>query len=257
MSTQYNIQAFPRTDKGKAASRGHRRNKQVPAVIYGANKDNENVLLSHNEIMHNLETEGFQVSWCATGEAGILAFEASRPDLVILDIGLPDANGFDVCRKLQRSGPVAVIFLTARSDEIDRVAGLEMGADDYVVKPFSPRELTARARAVLRRLDGGAAPARESPFELDEEKARVRYFDQPLELSRYEYRLLRMLLQAPERVYSREQLLQGAWDHPEHSLDRTVDTHIKTLRAKLRAVRPDRDPIKTRRGLGYFLSLTG
>jgi two-component system catabolic regulation response regulator CreB len=208
-------------------------------------------------VTYALETEGFEVSWCTTGEQGIRQFEALRPDLVILDIGLPDANGFDVFRRLQRSGPAAVIFLTARSDEIDRVAGLEMGADDYMVKPFSPRELTARARAVLRRLGGSAGTVPDSPFALDVERAQVRYFDQPLGLSRYEYRLLKVLLQAPERVYSREQLLQAAWDHPEHCLDRTVDTHIKTLRAKLRAIRRDRDPIKTRRGLGYYLSPSG
>ncbi len=207
-------------------------------------------------VVYALETEGFNTVWCNTGELGISEFRATRPTLVILDIGLPDLNGFDVYREIQKAGPIPVIFLTARSGEVDRIVGLEMGADDYVVKPFSPRELTARVRAVLRRLSAGTPATSNTPFEVDEERVQISYCGQVLDLSRYEYRLLKTLIDAPERVFSREQLLQRAWDHPEHSLERTVDTHIKTLRAKLREVTPERDPIRTRRGLGYFLTLS-
>jgi two-component system catabolic regulation response regulator CreB len=137
---------------------------------------------------------------------------------------------------------------------VDRVVGLELGADDYVVKPFSPRELAARVKAVLRRARG-ASSGRPSgnAFTLDEERLQITYFGKPLDLSRYEYRLLAVLLKRPGRVYSREQLLELVWDEPEASLDRTVDAHVKNLRAKLRDVRPDVDPIATHRGTGYSL----
>jgi len=208
-------------------------------------------------VVYALETEGFEAVWCNTGADGLHKSEAVQFDLVILDIGLPDASGFDIYRQLQQLGPIPVIFLTARSGEIDRVAGLEMGADDYVVKPFSPRELTARVRAVLRRLNQATPPSPTTAFLVDEERMRISYLGHELDLSRYEYRLLKTLVDAPGRVFSRAHLLQCVWDHPEHSLERTVDTHIKTLRAKLRAVQPDQDPIKTRRGLGYYLSVSG
>jgi len=208
-------------------------------------------------VVYALETEGFEAVWCSTGVEGLHKSEAARFDLVILDIGLPDASGFDIYRQLQQLGPIPVIFLTARSGEIDRVAGLEMGADDYVVKPFSPRELTARVRAVLRRLNKATPPSPTTAFLVDEERLRISYLGHELDLSRYEYRLLKTLVDAPGRVFSRAHLLQCVWEHPEHSLERTVDTHIKTVRAKLRAVQPDQDPIKTRRGLGYYLSVSG
>jgi two-component system catabolic regulation response regulator CreB len=213
-------------------------------------------------VVYALQTEGFEPLWRMTGQEGLLAFQEYRPVLILLDIGLPDASGFDLCRELRRIRPVPVIFLTARAAEIDRVVGLEIGADDYVVKPFSPRELTARVKAVLRRTfaaETQGPPAATPPppmlFEIDEESCAIRYAGQPLALSRYEYRLLQAMLKRPGRIFSREMLLQLAWDHPDHSLDRTVDTHIKTLRAKLRAVKPDANPIKTHRGFGYSLSL--
>lgn len=212
-------------------------------------------------VIYALKTEGYTPLWCATGQAGLAAFQAQTPALVILDIGLPDANGFDLCRTLRQQASVPVIFLTARAEEIDRIVGLEIGADDYVVKPFSPRELTARVRAVLRRtatteptpISTSAAPPAATGFSIDEAACRISYYGETLALSRYEYRLLRLLILHPQRVYSREELLQQVWDAPEHSLDRTVDTHIKTLRAKLRAIHPATNPIKTQRGFGYSL----
>lgn len=210
-------------------------------------------------VVYALQTEGFEPVWCVTGRDGLEKFQQLRPALVLLDIGLPDANGFDLCKTLRATASVPVIFLTARAEEIDRVVGLEIGADDYVVKPFSPRELTARVRAVLRRTAGvvqGTEPvAPAAVFNIDEERCRISYHGRSLALSRYEYRLLSVLVERPGRVYSRETLLQLAWNDPESSLDRTVDTHIKTIRAKLRAVRPDLNPIKTHRGLGYSLEI--
>jgi two-component system catabolic regulation response regulator CreB len=168
-------------------------------------------------------------------------------------------HGFELARDIRHHYDVPLIFVTARSSEIDRVVGLEIGADDYVVKPFSPRELAARVRAVLRRastqgrLEAAAPPRLDHRFALDDERQRLSYHGVVLELSRYEFRLLRVLVTNPGRVYSRERLMQLGWEEPERSLERTVDTHIKTLRQKLKAVCPDEDPIVTYRGVGYAL----
>ena len=208
-------------------------------------------------VVYALHTEGFEALWERTGQAGLACFRQQPVDLVLLDIGLPDANGFDLCRTLRAEAPVPVIFLTARHQEIDRVVGLEIGADDYVVKPFSPREVAVRVRRILHRwtADRSASAPLDGPFEIDTERRSIRYFGTALPLTRYEYDLLATLVGAPTRVFSRAQLMERVWTHPEHSLERTVDTHIKTLRAKLHAVRPDLDPIRTHRGLGYGLEL--
>ena len=211
-------------------------------------------------IVYALETEGFQPVWKTTGRAALDVLASQTVALVVLDVGLPDMNGFDVCRELRRHHVVPVIFLTARDGEVDKVVGLELGADDYVAKPFSPRELTARIRAVLRRTNGNgatAAPANATAiWTHDPAKCRVEFHGVTLELTRNEYRLLAVLLAQPGRVFSRDQLMSAAWDDPGAALDRTVDAHIKTLRAKLREVAPEADPIVTHRGLGYALSET-
>lgn len=209
-------------------------------------------------IVYALRTEGFEPLWKTTGREALAALGENRIALVVLDVGLPDQNGFDVCREIQKRGPVPVIFLTARSGEVDKVVGLELGADDYLAKPFSPRELTARIRAVLRRSSpgraGAAGPAAASAiWQHDEAKCRIRYRGAALDLTRNEYRLLGALLASPGRVFNRDQLMAAAWDDPGAALDRTVDTHIKTLRAKLHAAAPGSDPIVTHRGLGYSL----
>ncbi len=206
-------------------------------------------------VVYALDSEGYEAVWCGTGEAGLAAFKANQPDLVILDIGLPDINGLDLFCRLREIAPVPVIFLTARATEVDRVVGLEIGADDYMVKPFSPRELTARVRAVLRRATGATQEPTTGPFQIEHQAMCIRYQDQLLDLSRYEYRLLKVLIESPGRVYTRGQLLQLVWENPYHSMERTVDTHIKTLRNKLRAACDGFDPIKTHRGTGYSLSL--
>ena len=187
-------------------------------------------------------------------------------------MGLPDLNGFELFKRLQAlpgGALVPILFLTARSDEIDRVVGLELGADDYIAKPFSPRELVARVRTILRRAVRSATaagaphaatatahPAATPPpvLALDEERRQIRYYGRVLDLSRYEYGLLRVFVQRPGRVYTRDELLAMVWDDASDSFDRTVDAHIKTLRAKLKAVAPDVDPIRTSRGTGYALN---
>jgi|SRR6185312_979442 len=206
-------------------------------------------------IQYALESEGFQCHRLEVGAGVVEVLDRQPVALVVLDIGLPDLSGIEVCRRVRQRHDVPIIFLTARAGEVDRVVGLELGADDYVVKPFSPRELAARVKAVLRRAGRGGdkPPTPGAAFALDEERHQITYFGKPLELSRYEYRLLAVLLKRPGRVYSREQLLELVWDEPEASLDRTVDAHVKNLRAKLRDVRPDVDPIATHRGTGYSL----
>ncbi len=216
-------------------------------------------------ISYALSTDGFQPVWCATGGAALTEVEAGSVALIILDVGLPDINGFELFRKLAQVTSAPVIFLTARSDEVDRVVGLELGADDYVSKPFSPRELTARVRSVLRRLaktssqgtaDGPASTARAGrpPLAVDDERKTIRYFGKPLDLSRYEYRILKLLVSRPGRVFSRDAIMEHVWDEPEASLDRTVDAHIKTIRGKLKAIAPDVEAIRTHRGEGYSLT---
>ena len=206
-------------------------------------------------IVYALQTEGFVPIWKTTGRDALAVLEREPVALVVLDVGLPDASGFDVCRKIQAKHALPVIFLTARSSEIDKIVGLELGADDYLAKPFSPRELTARVRAVLRRAHGAEKTPTNSPgiWQHDTARCRMSYRRKPLELTRNEYRLLAALLASPGRVFTREQLLEAAWDDPGASLDRTVDAHIKTVRAKLREVAPENDPIVTHRGLGYSL----
>lgn len=241
---------------------------------------NPRILIAEDEsgiadtLQYVLRTDGFVPVWCATAEEAIAQFAADPPALAILDVGLPDMNGFELFKRLQAlnreaGGPeVPMLFLTARSDEIDRVVGLELGADDYIAKPFSPRELVARVRTILRRSGRGnggatapapapaapAASASATPFALDAERMQIRYYGRLLELSRYEYGLLRLLIQRPGRVFTRDELLQLVWDDASDSFDRTVDAHVKTLRAKLRAIAPEVEAIRTLRGTGYALN---
>ena len=212
-------------------------------------------------VLYALRSEGLEAEHCLLGRDVAPRVRAGGVDVVVLDVGLPDRSGFDVCRELRGAreawvSEVPVIFLTARNEEIDRVLGLELGADDYMAKPFSPRELVARVRARLRRSQADSGSTREElprDFELDREGHRVRFRGNALELTRYEYMLLAALLQRPGAILSRAQLMDRGWDSDADSADRTVDTHIKTLRAKLRAAGAENDPIRTHRGLGYAL----
>lgn len=208
-------------------------------------------------VVYALETEGFQVRRTQLGADALHTLKTEQDySLVILDVGLPDINGFDVCKQIRHFSDIPIIFLTARNEEIDRIVGLEIGADDYVSKPFSPRELAARVKVILKRSQGTQAAQDEDDceFVIDEHRARVFYYGQTLALTRYEYLILRYMLAQPERVFSREQIMAAAWSEPETSLDRVVDTHIKTLRRKLREIREEVNPIRTHRGLGYSIS---
>ncbi len=211
-------------------------------------------------LIYTLEKENYRVTWFNQGGAVLEALKVSKPDLAILDVGLPDINGFDLSRKITAQHTIPFIFLTARSEELDRIVGLELGADDYIAKPFSPRELAVRIRNILRRVEKSSQTISEKPIvlgalELDEKSACVTYFSKVLVLTRYEYLLLKTLLLSPGRVFSRQQLMDMVWVE-ESSTDRTIDTRIKTIRAKLKAIAPDPDPIQTHRGLGYSLSMS-
>ncbi len=208
-------------------------------------------------VLYALRSEGYAASHCLLGGEALKRLQAGDIDVVVLDVGLPDLGGFEVCRQLRTFSQVPVIFLTARNDEFDRVLGLELGADDYIGKPFSPRELVARVRARLRRpaLPAEAGWVLQGAFAIDREGRRVRYREAPLDLTRYEYALLAALLQRPGAILSRAQLMERGWDHASDSADRTVDTHVKTLRAKLRAAGAEEDPIRTHRGVGYALDV--
>jgi two-component system catabolic regulation response regulator CreB len=217
-------------------------------------------------LQYALRTDGFEPDWVSTGEDALARVRAQAPALVVLDVGLPDASGFEVFKRLRALSDVPVVFLTARSDEIDRVVGLELGADDYVAKPFSPRELVARVRSILRRAarpaaspDANAAPgpapaAAAPPIAVDAGRRQIRFYGRLLELSRYEFGLLQMLASRPGHVYSRDALLERVWGDATESMDRTVDAHVKTVRAKMKLVAPQLEPIRTHRGSGYCLA---
>jgi two-component system catabolic regulation response regulator CreB len=203
-----------------------------------------------------LQSEGFSVTWKTLASDALKLLQTTSVDLVIMDVGLPDITGFEACKQLRKFSNVPVIFLTARGDELDRVVGLEIGADDYVVKPFSPREVAARVKAILKRVMPVAAsvPAKslgESDFIIHSEKLQIFYHGQLLQLTRVEFKLLQTLIEQPQRVFSRDQLLNAVGAAIGAGYDRSIDTHIKTLRAKLRNISADAEPIQTQRGFGY------
>lgn len=210
-------------------------------------------------LIYALQSEGHETHWLTLAGAA-LDYQRSTPaELIILDVGLPDIDGFSACRQLRQFSEVPVIFLTARNAEIDRLIGLEIGGDDYVVKPFSPREVAARVRTILKRVTPSTEAASEPAsgiFHYDEARQRIHYHGQLLSLTRHELRLLTCLLAQPERVFSREQLLEACGVAAEAGYERNVDSHIKSLRAKLRQVAPASEAIVTHRGLGYSLRLT-
>ncbi|QTN33925.1 two-component system response regulator CreB [Akkermansiaceae bacterium] len=211
-------------------------------------------------LVYVLEGDCHRVSHAMTGVDALALQEAEPHELAILDVGLPDMTGFDLCRKLREKWPIPVIFLTARDGEIDRVLGLEIGGDDYVTKPFSPREVAARVRAVLRRAGAAADAAKsaEGGLSVDDGAKRILCGGARLDLTAHEFKLAAVLIGHPGQVFSRDQLLDHAWDDPGAVTDRTVDAHVKSLRAKLRAMVPGAEEmIVTRRGLGYSYSAQG
>lgn len=214
--------------------------------------DDESAIV--DTIQYALETDGFETICCYSGMPVIASLAEHPVDLIILDIGLPDISGFELCKEIRQTSSIPIIFLTARADEVDRVVGLEIGADDYITKPFSPREVSARVKAVLRRTGNNTHHA-PSPdvFTVNESKKQISYFGKTLDLSRYEYEILKIFIRRPGHVFSRDQVMDLVWEQPDTSLDRTVDAHMKNIRAKLKAVKPEKDPIVTHRGMGYSL----
>lgn len=215
-----------------------------------------------NAVQFSLKQNGYDSLVVGLGHDALAAARQQHFTLAILDVGLPDMDGFDLCKQLQKLANIPVIFLTARNDEIDRVVGLEIGADDYVCKPFSPRELMARVKIVLKRHQAAQSPThppdgttQRGDFHWNEHSRTVYWQGQALALTRYEYDILLLLLNTPHKIFSREDIMEKVWVAPEHSLDRTVDTHIKTLRAKLRAIDATQEVVITHRGIGYSLKL--
>jgi two-component system response regulator RegX3 len=212
---------------------------------------------------YNLRKAHYEVLVAADGKTALDLARQHAPDLILLDLMIPEIDGLDVCRELRKTSAVPIIMITARGEEIDRVVGLELGADDYVCKPFSVRELLARIKAVLRRAEN---PPESTPstllrgpggLTLDVEGRSASIAGTALDLTRLEFDLLQLLLQNAGRVLSRERLLEQAWGYDFVGDTRAVDSAIKRLRAKLRAANPEADSIEAVRGVGYKIDLTG
>ncbi len=200
-----------------------------------------------------LKAAGHETAWIANGLEVIPAIRARAPDLVLLDLMLPGRDGLDICRELRSFSELPVIMMTARVEEIDRLLGLELGADDYICKPYSPREVVARCKAVLRRNRHSASVELVEPaaLHIDETRWQASFHGVELDLTPVEFRLLRTLSAAPGRVFSREQLLDGLYDDHRVVTDRTVDSHIKNLRRKLEQIAPEAPLIRSIYGVGY------
>jgi DNA-binding response OmpR family regulator len=204
---------------------------------------------------YTLRQEGFEVISAEDGERGLEAVRQSRPDVVVLDVMLPKLDGFEVCRRIRRESDVPILMLTARDTELDKVVGLELGADDYLAKPFSTRELVARVRALLRRTRQTAAPVGErlesEGLLLDAGRHRVTLDSREIALKPKEFDLLAFFMAHPGQVFGREQLLASVWGYDFAGDSRTVDTHVKTLREKLGDDADHPRWIDTVRGVGY------
>ena len=201
-----------------------------------------------------LEHAGFRVASASDGKEALASFRRDAPDLVVLDLGLPTLDGLDVARAIRKSSNVPIVMLTGRGDEADRVAGLELGADDYVTKPFSPKELVARVRAVLRRSEMAAAPAdlvRAGDVTLDVPRLSVRVKDRAVDLTPTEFQLLLALARSPGRVFTRAQLLDALHGVAFESYERAIDAHVKNIRRKLEADPREPRYLLTVHGVGY------
>jgi len=206
-----------------------------------------------------LEQAGFAVLSAADGTAALAAARSARPDLIVLDLGLPGTDGLDVTRHVRRESNVPIIMLTARGEESDKLVGLELGADDYIVKPFSPKELVARVRSVLRRAEGAAAPRdvlRAADLTLDVPRMRLTVGDRPVELTATEFQLLAALARQPGRIFTRAQLLDAVHGVAFDSYERAIDAHIKNLRRKIEANPHEPRYLLTVYGVGYRLADT-
>ena len=207
-------------------------------------------------IDYNLSRQGYQTQILTGFEGTFKALEQARPDLIVLDVMLPEMDGFELCRQIRQSpvlGRIPVLFLTARSDEVDRVLGLEIGGDDYMTKPFSPRELIARVKAHLRREEMDAEPASPvtGPFRLERTARRVFLGEREISLTSTEFNLLEYFLTHPGRAYSRDQLLEAVWGESRYVTPRTVDVHVRRLREQIEEQPDNPRYLTTVRGFGY------
>ena len=209
-----------------------------------------------NVIRFALARDGHAVVEAADGAAALALLAREAPDLLVLDVMMPEMDGTELCRRIRRDSDLPIIFLSSRDEEFDRVLGLELGGDDYMTKPFSPRELVARVRALLRRRDGrvtsapaGGEPLRRGPLSLDADRFEARWADQPMALTVTEFRLLQAMAAHPGRVFTRDALMAAAHADQRIVSDRTIDSHVRHLRAKLAAL--GASPIGTVHGLGY------
>jgi two-component system, OmpR family, response regulator len=232
---------------------------------------NKHILLVDDEkrirevVEYALVKGGYRVTALGEGEPVLALLDADAPDLIVLDIGLPGVDGLELCRRVRARSSVPILFLSARSDEVDRIVGLELGGDDYLVKPFSPRELVARVRAVLRRFDAAEerlTKTQPTPrvlcsgkLEIDPERFEVRFGGQRIGLTATEFAVLSALYERPGVVLSRAQLLARAYEADLHVTERTLDTHVRRIRAKFRSL--GADPIATVHGVGYKASDAG
>ncbi|MDK2125057.1 response regulator [Parachitinimonas caeni] len=197
-----------------------------------------------------LRQAGYDTHWLDNGNAVVPWVTANTPDAIMLDLMLPGVDGLSICRELRRHSDIPILITTARVEEIDRLLGLELGADDYICKPYSMREAVARVKAVLRRRSPGPAPA-DTPLQFEDDKLRATLLGQTLDLTQIEYQLLRLLARHPGRIYSRDMLMNKIYEDNRVVADRTVDSHVKKLRRKMADVDPDHEYIQSVYGAGY------
>ena len=203
-----------------------------------------------------LNKNQFRVTHFESGGGVVDWVKTNQPNIILLDLMLPDVNGKDLCKQIRQFSTVPIIMVTAMIDEIDRLIGLELGADDYVCKPFSPKEVVARVKAVLRRSEGDLNLGEiYDAFEVNDQTYSIKLHKDRLDLTPVEFRLLKMFLQSPGRVFNRDQILDNIFEDGRIVLDRTVDTHVKNLRHKLKTASPEHDYIRSVYGIGYSFEL--
>ena len=207
-------------------------------------------------LMDYLSKDQFKTTHFESGEGVVDWVKSNQPNIILLDLMLPDVNGKDLCKQIRQFSSIPIIMVTAMVDEIDRLIGLELGADDYVCKPFSPKEVVARVKAVLRRSDGDYNSGQiYDAFEVSDETYSISLNQDRLDLTPVEFRLLKMFLQNPGRVFNRDQILNNVFEDGRIVLDRTVDTHVKNLRRKLKSASPEHEYIRSVYGIGYSFEL--
>ena len=222
----------------------------------------KNVLIVEDErklaevLIAYLQKEQFKVTHFESGSDVVDWVKNNQPNIILLDLMLPDVNGKDLCKQIRQFSMVPIIMITAMIDEIDRLIGLELGADDYVCKPFSPKEVVARVKAVLRRSEGDFNQGEiYDAFEVNDETYSIKLDGDRLDLTPVEFRLLKMFIQSPGRVFNLDQILNNIFEDGRIVLDRTVDTHVKNLRHKLKSASPEHDFVRSVYGIGYSFEI--